>query len=493
MIKWLWFWKLLKRSFFTLLISCFTLLVNCSVNAVDLHKVWTLTSFNSMEVWVISKGSFLSQRLGSWKPIFAFVSNTNSDSNYQYVYLFWKNWLPYFYNSYTCVWNCSQWNKFSQWFITRYQVCNELVDGDNAVSNCSWAVVGDWTVDALRTFLWTVISSDYYLFDLVNYTYWYWNAKVCISSHQLWQTVCFVDEWISVVNPWNLTWSIGIPAKTDFQNLLSYYYDNSSPAVSGGGGWSIWGWGWTTATFTSGWNITLGCSNWQALSYYRSNWYTKNLCYWGINNSSVLFGEWMIYLYNTPWVWIDLFTVYNNSLSWVENHLQSICRYGEYCTDWGITDFYKYWRIEYDNYSKGYNTWVFNNVPFAIFNLSRFMENYWINFNSSSIIDYCNLELWNLNLIDLYNWVNQDLICSSIKSNVDYTNWSSEVIVWNDLLGVGSGLTTYTNGSVFIDDSINKVKSYWRIPNKSDFWLWYLPQYILSFLCLILVFRFISH
>ena len=488
MIRWGFCWKLLKQLFSILLISCSILLVNCSVNAVDIHKVWTTTTFNNMEVWVISKWSFITQRLWQWKPIFAFISQASSETNYQYIYLFRKDWLPYFYNSYTCVWNCSQWNKFIQGFITKYEVCNEIQEGDNAVSNCSWTTVWNWTVSALRSFLWTVNSSDYYLFDLVNYTYWYASAKVCISSHSLQQSVCFYEEALRPNSDiMDLTWSIWIPPKTDFQNLLSYYYDNSSPAIWWGWNWwdysNVW---WTTVNY-NWWNIGLTCSNKTAINYYESKGFTNRLCYWWLSDFSTT--TWVVpFAWQWLWVyevysWTKYLTIYWDSISTAKSYESR----------------FNYWRYFYKQYQAWDSPqWIspFLNTPTVLLTYFAFVQTYWSSFSNSDILDYCNLKLYTPSLNLPYSWDNKDKICSSLWNWnwVSNISWDS-VLVWNDLFwdSDNSWNVNVYNWNTFIDSFLNTVKTEWNIPTKSDFWLGYLPQYILTFMCLLILFRFLQH
>lgn len=486
MIKWCLYLKSLKQYLFILLISCFTFWVNCFVNWFVVEKIWNYSESpfqSNIQTEVISKGSFLSQRLWTTKPFFTWISQNNKRA-----YLWWKNWLPYFYeyfNSYSDYW--LSWVWFNQGFVDRYFVCSELNENSTWITNCSQVEVWDWTVNELKYFLWKVYSSDYYWYDLVNYYQHYVFPYLCISSHEVWLSVCFEGWrywwWNSTTQ---LTWSYWIASNIDFQNIDSIYYDYNSPAISSniGWGWTIGWWGWTSVSFSSWWNITFDCVRNRALTYYENNWYSERLCYWWLDSFTTSTWGWLIPL---AWNWLNVFDIY----SWTKT-IGALWNSTNYAN---INAWFTYWRLIYKQHKVWYDAenWYnwFNNVPIVLLTYYWFVDTYWFDYSDDSILDYCDLKI-NWNLFNNYDWVNKSLICSSVSPWDDYSVWDN-ILVWNDILNQGSWTKVYNNWSVFIDDIINKVKSYWRIPNKSDFWMGYLPQYILTFLCLIILFRFISH
>ena len=182
MIKWIWYLKSLKQLLFILLISCFTFWLGSFANCRTVERIWNYSTSpyqDNIQTEVISKGSFLSQRLWTSKPFFTWISKDNHRA-----YLWWKNWLPYFYeyfNSYSDYW--LSWAWLYQGFVESYFVCSELTENSSSPSNCSKVDIGVGSVYEFQYFLSKVYSSDYYWYDLDIYYQHYVKPRLCISSH----------------------------------------------------------------------------------------------------------------------------------------------------------------------------------------------------------------------------------------------------------------------------------------------------------------------
>lgn len=477
MIKWSWYLKSLKQLLTIWLISCSTFWLSCFASNWYVYQIWTSNTSpfdNSINFSVLQKWSFLSQTLWYWKPIFAWSNWWNK------TFLFWKNWLPYFYQDYSNIEVLWKGYGFQcQWFIKSYKVCDSFDENSNSVWNCTVYWIWDWSINVYKNFLSKVKSSDYFFVIEDLYYQRYFEPVLCISSSELWQSLCFVG-WTWWESPWcNLTWSLEIPRWIDFTNINSYFYDNSSPAVSNWWtNWNVGWWNWTIISITTTWTITSSCTNWQVLQFYENQGFNTNLCYWWLNSYNTTANSWIVAV---PWTWIDVMSMW---------------------FDYDSTTDYLTW---FNFYRTSYSRWIleqFNYRPYVFQTYFWFINDYWAWKNSDDILEYCDLKLYKWNYNWIFTWLvisesRKQKICSVssmyFSSNSVDENWNVVNILWNDLLWDWSGLNTYVEWKTFINDTINTIKSQWQIPQKWDFWLWYLPQYIITFLCLIILFRFLQH
>ena len=476
MIKCDWFLKLLKQLFSIWLISCFTFWLSCFASDWYIYQIWWTHQSpfdSSVNFSVLPKWSYLSSTLWYWKPIFAWSNWWNK------TFLWWKNWLPYYYQDY------QNWEELwvaygfqCQWFVNSYSVCEEILQDSFTASSCTSYSMWDWSINAFRNFLSTVNSSDYYAVIRYRYYQHYIYPTLCISSSELHQSICFA-WWTWGQGDCNLTWSMEIPWGLDFTNINSYFYDNSSPAVSNWwNNWNVGGWSINIVWITTTWSLTSDCTNWQVIQFYENQGFNTNLCYWWLDSYNTTVDSWVLAI---PWTWIDVM--------WMWFDLEPSLNY----------------KTRFDFYRTAYNKSrlaLFSWKPYVLQTYFGFVNDYGAWKSSEDILEYCDVKLYKRN----DNWLFTGFIISESRKqkicnvssmyfpwNTVDENWNVLNIVWNDLLWNWSWTTTYSDWSSFINDTLNKFKEVWQIPEKWDFWLWFLPQYILSFLCLIILFRFLSH
>ena len=254
MIKWDWFWKLLKLSFFGLLISFFTLSVGSSVKA----SAWQWSGYQS--VWLNALYSKIDQNfnltfLPKWGLITEVLWTSKGIIALNPNILFWwhsSNWRPYFYAYAT--WNRQE---FFQWYFTTYSSCSEITWDWNNYSgwntNCSDFEIPDNYVEIFTNFFKTVWSGDYIFYDYHNstsYPDYLRRAVFCWSSHELHKSLCFRRQASNYLNSYGrLTWYWMF-----YWSWMSFSTISQSdiwPAP-----WQVWYWGsyWGELQGSTTWN-----------------------------------------------------------------------------------------------------------------------------------------------------------------------------------------------------------------------------------------------
>lgn len=458
---------------------------DASLSVRQIWVLWYSPRDSSVDISVLLKWTFHTLNLGVWKRLLMY------DNSH---YVFWYNWLPYFYVNSNWYW----WHLFNQWVVTEYSVCDYFdytYTWDYLDLNCSSRSVTDWSSESIGTALKSITNDDYFIVSMMQWRSWWWYPiydcmELCISSKELNRSICFWWKagwynWNYVGcgwTQWDLTWSLNLPDWVSFD-----YFDNSmlwfSPWVD------FQGWGGSSSVVwdsTLTWNVVYWeCTNWQVMNWYQSKWYSSNLCYAWIPLNST----WIVF--PIAWQGVNYFDLY-------------LANMWEFYTWWKtIYDWFRYWRSAYINY----NNWSspllnpFSWYDSALPSYFSMVQKYGIAFDSDDILDYCFLqdnEVTDLNA--LYDWFNFDLACSSISDTavlksdlisswyVVGSDWSAVFPSWSI-----SGWSQVTDWTDFINKFFNLVTTKIWVPSQSDLWLWVLPSYIIISLLWLLLFRFLSH
>lgn len=495
MIKWAWYWKLLKQWFFTLLISCFILLGNLS-DSFNLYNwmyvrenwtYWTSPYDFSYDVQVINKWNLLTNSI--WLTARALYFRRWTYFTWKYSDYLW--WVAPFL-SYTSSWDTVYDNVVHQWFPTHYALCDYFWTWFDITMDLTWCVVNSlnsWSLITVANFMAWVSLNDMFSFKY-DYDYSYlheynnWWLLVCFSSQYYNKTMCFwitrytyytdcVYPWlcVSTNNQWILFSWYWVALPWGFENL--YRMDLSfSP-------WQSFVEWWLGAvenpdnTPIITWNYTYStCTYWELIDEFNSAWWSKNYCYWWLDNfndydSSVNYNP-------IPWSWLTLNQIWANAhwtwstpLEWF-NFWNWLYKDSQFVAMW-------------ESYPAVYHTWF-----------DLYYQYWWWRQNFNDVVEYCNIVL-SLDSLSgsVYKWKQFDSVCKSIidRKNNNLVWWSWEFIDW---LNWGNWVKTQWNAVQFIQDFFNKAQEV--IPtNYSDLWLGALPVYIITFFCALIFFRFLMH
>lgn len=494
MIKCFWFWKLLKQLFIIWLISCFGLLANSFVNAWYSRQIWVYgfqPYDESVNINVITKWTLNSELIWEVKKIFWF----NEWNYFMRDYSFDLWWVSMYAVNQIFGSNGYYLN---QGFISDYLICNKTITwvsldwsiSSNYYTGCTKYTISNWNLQTIKNFVDSIKSTDYYWFDFYSSTACT-QAVLCFSSQQYWKSLCFwnsikwttsiyndcypyffLDYW--VYNWWNTVYSKSY--WTGWGSVNAYY---SSPAVNNQGqswNWTVWdNVNGNIQWFSTGGNITYECTNKKALEYYNSVWLSKNLCFWWLDN----YNTWNLTI-PTPWTWKDILDI------WAETALIN----GE---TYGYEEWFSYYRNAYNNLNMVALSNPFTWKPDVLQSLFRMIDTYGASVSDRVIIEYCDLLLYK-SLTWTYNWILGNEPCSvNWQNSIDYyyNYWSGYTTI------IGNNVFDWTwevitDWSVFMETFINKLKTQFVI-DRSDTWLGVIPRYIISFMVLLALFRFISH
>lgn len=477
MIKWAWYWKLLKQWFFTLLISCFIFLGNSFASA-KVQLIWLDPSPSQYD------SNYNLTFLKGWWLITSYLWQSKWFIAFDNTSFFWwtPNWKPYFYDTDSI-----------QWFFGEYWSCDPITWLNYTPTNCS-SVPIEWDyVDLFKWFFNKVFAWDFVYYSFTPYYYYSsangssrWNfINVCFSSSEIWKSLCFrrwycyssSSHWCNE-NYWSLVDSQNYTGLT-FGNFprssiwlapwaVGYWWDYSSD------------WDWSSNSnidSTITWDYVFKeCTVWAAKSYAENNlWLNPYVCYWWRNIDFT----WISVL--NPWQWSSVFDIYNASKDWKN------------FSDWF---FYRKWIFD-NRYVYNQSFWSWKEYIYDYFTL---LNQYWLWLSARQVQDYCRIIVNNMSLTWKRTW-----IAWRCPSPFDWLPWWSwwwggwwwgswgddsnwEVPLWVNRWSWQENKDTKT----FIQDFFNKANS--NIPTDfSDIWWWFLPTYIITFLCAVLLFKFLKH
>jgi len=456
MIKWGFYWKLLKQSFIILLISCFTLLVNSSVKAFDCD-------------WADVGGA------------------------YWYWFDLWQYW---YYYSWGCIsfnwsidWNFNfDWNVFTmdKYDDTFYWRTSEgLKYQNNRFNNTTvynWTIVGFFSCSQ-KPALWTnhylrelSYCSYHSWFDslsayLNNVKYWGYTLKYVNSSDTNWYLCVYSDtNYICMdrsyaINTSNTLISYSEAKSEAINNPFSN--NNTSPIIPPSMSWS-----WNVINPILTWDYLVNkCTYQEIIDYIESAWVNKYMCYWWLDNFDLYDSS--INYNPIPWSWKTLQQILTYSNAW------------DTPKEWfDFRNWLRWWYVEmWSSYPAVYKTW------FDLY------YQYWgSTFNFNDILEYCNILQLDIDYSNTYynwqyfkntcvNWVKNPINNGSDNDKNVWVNWDW---IWGK-----TWYTTYSDWTMFIQDYFNTLKS--KFPTKYDLWLGFLPSYIIFFLLALVLFRFLAH
>lgn len=482
MIKCDWYWRLLKLSFFGLLISFFTLFVGSSVSASFQWSHYQL-------VWLSSSNSFLDSqyeirflRWGWLNTMFLWQARNIFALNSSVMFWWDNNWMPYFYR-----WKDSQWN------FTTARSCDSLSSWWQYVlpSNCSSFDIDSWIWPTIfKSFFSTVSDNDvvYYYYGSDDSTLWIHEFELCFNSEELNKSLCFkfCDNYYHNCGL-PLSWSLWLDVSfttvpywvvwnAPWQNWYMGNYEWTQ------GDWLYWNVDW----FITGSVFQQKCTVWYAKNYAENLWLSNYLCYWWLPLDS----DWLAI--PIAWTGASVFEIYNASSDW--KNFQS---------------WFQYWQNIYTN-RLVYDSSVWSGTPAPLYSYFNFVSQYWLTFTARDIQDYCRIILNNMDLNSF--WHGTSAWCPKVYWNW-YSpwwgwggSWDDDTWTWVQDNNSNNNVNISVNWhwvwnhtwnevktpSAYIQDFFNKAREV--IPtNFSDIWGWFLPTYIITFLCAIILFRFLRH
>lgn len=417
---------------------------------------------------ITTRWNFLTESLGYTKKM---LMPRNS-----FFIFWWYNWIPYIFDS----------GLNRQWFITRYYVCSVLPDNSGFPQNCVSNSVWSWTSEIFWTFIKHLSTSDIYYVGAWSYNWAYAYWFVCISSSELWSSLCFYssdvdDNWISYwfTADWGFDWVNSV-----------YLYD--PPKYS-------WNWNWEMDGDQSAdmnnsmtWDYVYSdCTYKQLFDYLESFWYNDYVCYWWLDNFDLYDPE--INYSPIPWSWKTLGQILTYHTTYETRDSSN---------DWFI---FRNWLYQdrFTGPDNGYSS-MWSSYPAVYRTWFDLYYRYW---GESLVFDavreYCLLKQWDFNFeTTLYKWKYFEKACNNVKAWVPWWydpvpwSWSSDNAVWVNwfwIWNIWSWWTykTTSDPKVFIQDWFNALKQ--ALPTKYEAGFWFLPNYILLFLIALIFFRFLSH
>lgn len=468
-VKWNCFWRLFLLWFTILSIWFIGGFVNYS--SATVQEIWfssvPSSVDNNFEITALAKWRAITNYLWVWKWLIA-ISN--------WRLFFWStNWFPYLYYSSSL-----------QWYFKFYYLCDVLTSSSTAPTNCHSYSLDSDSIVWVRNFFDNVVNWDYFY-----YSYSTSSSsslfRYCWSSSSYWSSLCFRYEGTS-----SLRDSLGY-SWLNFSSISASIYQNW-PFWSSSWGWNItWSSSeWLNASIT--WNVVYSpCTIWSVVSYLNTKWFNSKVCYAWVSSL-----DWTWIIINTPWTWITFRQLYENTHE------------GRNFNEWLV-----YWNWVYNQrYVLAENP--FNNYTPWLYYYFENINNYWsfmlnsLSDYSTDLYHYCMLEVyWDKNSI--YSWNHFDFLrCNTnwtVVSNVyadtynnsyfvDWNSYYANGSDWSWIWDMGSWNSSWTkvyDSVAFINNFFNLVKSKVIIPDKNWLGLWFLPSYIITFLCALILFRFISH
>lgn len=460
MIKWGLSWKLLKQFFIILLISCFTLLVNSSVKAFECEWVelawWQGYNFELWQYWLYN----------TWNA----DCSKNFDFNWTILdtnFNFW-NWYVWEYQSgWAYLWRTDYWLHYQvekynstnilwwviDWFFTcssRPNLANNYLKWWN--SQCTYH---SW-FDSLSSYLENVNAWGY----ICKRTSSIANCAIC-SQDINWNFICLDSSYPASTTTEKLSASTisSLAKKNPFSN------NNSSPYLPTDSIWTG-----SVDPVQMSWDyLVQSCTYQEILDYIEDAWVSKYLCYWGLNNFDLYDSS---LNYNPiPWTWKTIQEILAYSSSWSTPK------------EW--FDFWNWLRWGYvsmwESYPAVYKTWF-----------DIYYQYWWDTYIFDTILEYCNILQLDIDYSStIYNWQYFKNACTYWVKNPnnndnDWAVWVNRDWVWGK-----TWQKTYTDWITFIQDWFQKLKE--NIPTKYDLGLGVLPAYIISFMGILVLFRFIAH
>lgn len=462
MIKWGFYWKLLKQSFIILLISCFTLLVNSSVNAYECNGVpsswnvhwdcWDFEFWEWLSLWEAMKWTVI-----DWN----FNFDWNVFNNYWYYSNTFHKWSNF--------WWSSEGLKYAQcnlrgascvnWIIQGFFVCSSRPS--TILKNDGSCVYKEWFSE-LWLFLNWVDRYSYNLHNTATSSYW----VICLYKLNDINYVCIDNVSYKTSSSWYPSEDIILSEAINnpFSNNSSRPWTSFIPSTGSRLWWRL---------ITSSWY-----TNSQMVEAYECLGLHPSLCYWWFPITNIFqpweqFEDFTWYIAGEWASVFDLYNLYSGSFSSLNQFLNTV-----------LTR-YQNWQIN-----------SFITEPKALLMLGSQMNVAWL--KTSYISTYCDL-LLNKNNDSIYTWNSVDDLRArscvrSQKINDSLTN--SE---WDDIVWQGSNVWIFGSGDdVDFDPETFFSNILWRVESwldKISVWtaVGIVPWYIILFTLALIFIRMISH
>lgn len=382
-------------------------------------------------------------------------------------------------------WNGIIWTEFTnvhEQYLTLY------VDKDINFKSTKWWTEKD--IFAVYAYQWDNWSTAYWF---------YWNTR--------WELSAYARDW-QRANPrgWKLTYyyvcdDFELPF-TNFTWCVEYLYTWSDIQVVN-----------NYLSYVNTWNDII---YWQLVDWTTvSNWMFSPFIAFNIpnKNKSIVFYfkplGWVSISYNLPYRYSDAY--------WIDN---------EYSVKYHIEEFPNsliwespviWWNIDNSNIpiSWGYSniTWWYSYMICTNQNvLAYYVRTFWYNWDMCNLqswgvsdwyypywtlLEFCNIyyTFYNIDLTflnQLYTWHNKNIVCNTPWA---YFTWDEPVSIdWSDEFPwVVNGSWEYENQSSrsFLINLSDILKWNFYIPETWNFWLWYLPRYIILWFMGVIFFNFI--
>lgn len=473
------------------------------------------------------KWNLLTTYFWVWKRVFQI-------QNWTY-FIRTPNSLPYMVVSSFVDWAIK---KTTQWYVNTYLLC-DFMDYSTWWSasnpqNCVKYNMNDWQFETVATRILNSLNNGwYYAYNYIGskstvngWNVYNWELSLCFSSSEFNKSICFYggvwSSYCAVVGASRCS-----QLTYDFYNWTCWGYGSTfgpyctqsnlsnSQSLSPNFDWipnsaiwlPPWNWNivwWSTTDWVAlvDWDVIYSeCKVRNALNWYHFNWFSDKLCYWWLNDFSVV--TWVVAI---PSSGLDVEEIWFNTASlnyyWVESD-----------TPLSYSKWFDYWRYWYNIYKKNSDSIEnpFHWTPTVLFTYFSFIDLYWLQYTTENILNYCQLSLYTDDVNAPYTWLNSNTICNA--SLISYVDQSVSSQLWVDPV-VGSSWEGITDRPQFADD---KPWSWWNsLPFSTWFQNWVsfqnnffnllsqsfkfpqwsrspaLPDYIIIALVWLLFFRFIK-
>lgn len=465
MIKWTLFSKLLKLSLSTLLISCFILLGNFS-SASCPSGFWAnnfpilIDSDTLNDCWVDIWDYTLNVWATAWWTTFSILDKFNflDSLDNKIVSLYWSN-------------ASNQWNFWwwSDWYlhfsVRTFELRNPIFWHFDWYYYCTqYTQLGSLVVQQWCTFIDNYENIEEYLSKIDKFIVVRYSTSSDIRSWICWKisednvAICFtVSDYFNsnLRSQITVSWTEFL----DYDDVSSVAVD--SPYISSDSWWSN--------------VVSLDCNYSEIFNYLNLNWYNDYLCYWWLDNFDLYDST---ITYNpVPWSWKTLWQILSYSSSW-DTPNDWFVFWNWLYLDKNNSTFNSMW----ESYPAVYRTWF-----------DLYHRYWWSTLVFDSVREYCAMRQLDVDFDNtMYNWQYFKNTCNTIKMN--YWTWDFSNVVWvnwNWVWNHGTWSTVSNDPVVFIQNYFGKLKE--NFPTRYDLWWWFLPVYIITFLCAIVLFRFLSH
>lgn len=475
MIKWDWFWKLLKQLFSIWLISCFILLGGSFVNAWSSFQVVWISSSPSFldsqyEVSFLKWWWLLTSFIWYWREILALRDNV----------LFWwtPEWMPYIY-----AWHFN-------WYYSKVFSCDSLLSWNDYAypENCSPFDINLWNWPTIfRNFFSHVNQWDvvYYSYDDSWRPYWRDIFELCFNSTWLNKSLCFKSctnyNWGGSDCQYNLSGSLDFWDMEVKFSTVPYSFVWQAP-------WQVW-YTWNSQlwqTFTTytgsrlGWVLSVNSwyTNSEMIDWYECIGFQPALCYWWFPITDIFqpdeqFEDFTWYIAGQGATVFEIYNLYSWGFSSLEQFLNTVLAR------------YQNWQIN-----------QFKTEPKALLMLGAQLKTSWL--KTSSVVNYCDL-LLNNNNSNVYTWKSVDWLTAQSCLRNKKTRESLKTSQWLD---ISFQTTTWWVFWNWEDIDFNPDTFFsnlmWEITSKLDWTLsggmvWIIPWYIIIFTLAFIFIRLISH